>query len=59
MVSHQPLNAEAQAWSQAHAYSIFDGQSDNETHFSPSMSVLSVSIIPPMLHSHISLSHQW
>ena len=53
------FTAEAQVWSQAHAYSIFGGQSGNGTHFSPCMSVLSVSIIPPMLHSHISFSHHW
>jgi len=54
-VSRRPLTAEAQVRFQVIPCAIYGGQSGTETGFSPSSYVSPVSIIPPMLHTHLDL----
>jgi len=54
-VSRQPITAEAGVWCQVSPFVICGGQSGTGTGFSPSISVSPVSIIPPMLHTHLHL----
>ena len=54
-VSRRPLDAEAQFRSQTSSCEVFVGHSGNGTGFSPSTSVSPVSIIPPMLNTHLQL----
>jgi len=55
-VSRRPLTAVAPVRSQASPCEIGGGQSDTVTGFSPSSSVSPVSIVPPMLDTHLSSS---
>jgi hypothetical protein len=57
-VSRRPLTAEETVRSQVNACEICGGQRGTGTGFSPSTPVSSVSIIPPMLHTHSSIYHR-
>ena len=52
-VSRRPLNAEAQFRSQTSSCQVFGGQSGTGTGFSPSSSVFPVSIILPIILTHV------
>jgi hypothetical protein len=54
-VSRRPLTALARVRSQANLCEIGGGQSDTVTGFFPSSSVSPVSIVPPMLDTHLHL----
>jgi hypothetical protein len=54
-VNRRPLTAEAQFRSQTSSCEVFVGHVGAVTGFSPSTSVSPVSIIPPMLHTHLHL----
>jgi hypothetical protein len=54
-VSRRPLTAVARVRSQASPCAIGGGQSDTVTGFSPISSVSRVSIVPPMLNTHLHL----
>jgi hypothetical protein len=55
VVSRRPITSVARFRSQAIPFEIGGGQSDTVTGFSPSSSVSPVSIVPPMLDTHLHL----
>jgi hypothetical protein len=57
-VSRRPLTAEARVRAWVEACGICGGQSGTAAGFSPSSSVSPVSIIPPLLHIHLSPPHE-
>ena len=54
-VSHRLITAEAGVWCQVSPHETCGAQSGTGTGFSAHPSVSPVSIIPPMLHSHLHL----
>jgi hypothetical protein len=55
-VSRRPLTTEVRSGCQGSPCTIYGGRSGTGTGFSPSTSVFSVSISPPMLHTHLHLN---
>jgi hypothetical protein len=53
-----PLTAEARVRVRVNACVSFGGQSGTGTGFSPSFSVFPASMIPPLLHTHLSPPHE-
>jgi hypothetical protein len=56
-VCRRPLTVEARVRNRISQRSIYGGQSSTGAGFSPSPSVSPVSIIPPVLHTHIIYYH--